>query len=319
MALTTPPFIGLVALLVGRIRRMRVIALVQDVYPDVAVALGALKADSLTARLLDWLNRFLLRRADRIVVLGDCMRERIAEKVGSSRAARIDVIHNWADGREIAPVAEQENSFAAEHDLAGRFVVLFSGNLGRVNEFSTVLESARLLSDEPNVLFLFIGEGAKAVEVKEFCRSHWLGNVRLLPYQPRHMLRYSLAAADVSLVTLADGLAGLSVPSKTYGIMAAGRSVLFVGDPESDIARLVKETGCGEAVASGDSARLAELIRGWATDGKGLAEVGQVARRVFEERFDRPHAVSAYLQTFAKCMEAAPTRPGEAITGWLQN
>lgn len=318
MALTTPPLIGLVALIIGRMRRMRVIALVQDLYPDVAVALGALKAGSLVTRALDCLNRFVLSRADRIVVLGECMRERIAAKVGEMRASRIDVIHNWADGREIAPVAGEENSFSLEHELAGRFVVLFSGNLGRVNEFSTVLESARRLNDRREIVFLFIGEGARADEVKAFSNKHRLENVRLLPYQPRRMLRYSLAAGDISLVTLAEGLAGLSVPSKTYGIMAAGRPVLFVGDPQSDIARLVKESGCGEAVASGDSARLAAIILNWAADKAALDEIGQTARRVFEERFDRPHAVSAYLQTFAKCMEMVKPR-GEIITSRLQN
>src|SRR5205085_11195266 len=188
-------------------------------------------------RLLDHVSRFILRKSDRIVALGECMRERILLKIGEERAGRIDVIHNWADGDEIKPLNGEENPFAAKHNLEGKFVVLFSGNLGRVNDFSTVLEAALALRDRTDILFLFIGEGAKAAEIENYSKTHGLDNIRILPYQPREMLKYSLSAGHVSLVTLADGLAGLSVPSKTYGILAAGRPILFVGDARSSAAR----------------------------------------------------------------------------------
>ncbi|MEK6285243.1 MAG: glycosyltransferase family 4 protein [Acidobacteriota bacterium] len=302
MALTTPPLIGLVALLIGRLRRMRVIMLVQDVYPDIAVALGALRPGSPATKALEWISRQVLRKSDRIVVLSQSMREHIAAKVGDARASRIDVIHNWADGTDIRPLTEANNPFVMKHNLEESFVVLFSGNLGRVNEFSTVLEAALLLRDRSDILFLFVGEGAKEAEIREFRRKHCLENVKLLPYEPRHLLRYSLAAGHALLVTLADGLAGLSVPSKAYAIMAAGRPLLFVGDPRSDIARIVTENRCGAVVASGDSGRLASMITEWSSDRQKLEEFGSAARSLFEVRFDRARAVSAYLETFAKCI-----------------
>ncbi|MEJ7709658.1 MAG: glycosyltransferase family 4 protein [Pyrinomonadaceae bacterium] len=303
MALTTPPLIALIALLVGRLRGMRVVALVQDVYPDVAVALGALSSRGLATRVFDFLNRTTLKGADRIVVLGDCMREKILEKVGEGGAARIDVIHNWADGSQITPLKSESNPFTDAQQLNDKFVVLFSGNLGLVNEFATVLEAARLLNAERHdVVFLFIGEGSRAHEIREFTRQHNLRNVRMLPYQPRNTLRYSLASGHVSLVTLAPGLAGLSVPSKTYGILATGRPVLFVGDPQSDVARLIKQHGCGAVVASGDSEALVRTISGWASDRSSLAALGTAARSLFESRFDRPHAVQAYLEAFNRCL-----------------
>src|SRR5205085_11009251 len=104
-----------------------------------------------------------------------------------------------------------------------------------VTEFPTVLETAKILCDRSDIVFLFIGNGVRANEIRAFCQTYDLANVRLLPYQPRELLRFSLAAADVALITLAQGLAGLSVPSKTYGIMAAGRPILFVGDQSSEI------------------------------------------------------------------------------------
>ena len=314
MALTTPPLIGFVALLIGRLRRMRVIMLVQDVYPDIAVALGALRPRSPVTKALDWISSQVLKRSDRIVVLSDSMRKRITEKIGESRASRIDVIHNWADGTDIQPLREVSNPFIAEHNLAESFVVLFSGNFGRVNEFSTVLDAARLLRNRSDIVFLFVGGGAKEVEIQEYRRKHSLDNVKLLPYQPRHLLRYSLAAGNALLVTLANGLAGLSVPSKAYGIMAAGRPLLFVGDPGSDIASIITQNGCGAAVASGDSNRLAELVAMWSSERSKVENLGLAARSLFEKRFDREHAVNLYLETFTKCISltAAPAESPKA-------
>jgi colanic acid biosynthesis glycosyl transferase WcaI len=306
MALTTPPLISLLALLACRLKGMRLAALVQDVYPDVGVALGTFSQRSLATRLLDRLNRFVLKRADRVIVLGECMRERIAAKVGPEGEGRIDVIHNWADGEKIRPLAEDEcNPFAEEHGLAGRFVVEFSGNLGRVNDFDTPLEAARLLKGREDVVFLFIGDGAKAAEIMEYVHRHELANVRLLPYQPRGNLLYSLAAGDAHLVTLAEGLAGLSVPSKTYGILAAGRPLLFVGDPRSDVARLVAEHRCGEVIPTGDADGLARVVAAWADDPASAAALGRRARELFMRSFDRPHAVNAYTESLFKCL--APT------------
>ena len=303
MALTTPPLIGCVAIIVGRARGMRVVALVQDVYPDVAVKLGALPAGGLATRVFERMNRFVLGRADRVVVLGDCMRERIVEKIGAERASRIDVIHNWADGQKITPLAADEpNPFRVEHDLGDKFVVMFSGNFGRVNEFTTVLEAARVLRERAEIVFLFVGDGALASEIKDFVSAHQLCNIRLLPYQPRASLRHSLAAGDALLVTLAEGLAGLSVPSKTYAILAAGRPVLFVGDKRSDAARIVANHACGAVIEAGESEELATTIREWSQNKTGLATCGVAARRLFERSFDRAQAVDLYLATFAKCL-----------------
>jgi colanic acid biosynthesis glycosyl transferase WcaI len=317
MALTTPPLIGLVALIVGRLRGMRVVALVQDIYPDVAISLGALNKRNPATRFLDYLSRLMLRKSDRIVVLGECMRERIIAKVGESVAARVDVIHNWSDGEEIKPLNGEENSFSTRQNPEDSFVVLFSGNLGRVNEFSTVLDAALTLRDRADILFLFIGEGAKAAEIDNFSKAHNLDNIRMLPYQPRETLRYTLAAGHASLVTLADGLAGLSVPSKTYGILAAGRPILFVGDTRSSVARIVQDNNCGEVVASGDSVRLAEIISDWASNRDKLTPLGLAARAAFEKYFGRMQAVNSYLETFAKCMETSHS-PNQASVSTIE-
>ncbi|HKC66053.1 MAG TPA: hypothetical protein VKB86_20585, partial [Pyrinomonadaceae bacterium] len=141
-----------------------------------------------------------------------------------------------------------------------------------------------------------------------------LDNVRRLPYQPREMLRYSLAAGHASLVTLIDGLAGLSVPSKTYAILAAGRPILFVGDTKSSIARIVQENACGAVVSSGDSAALARIIEDWASDKDKLARLNGRAREAFEKYFTRSRAINSYLETFSKCMENSHSLTDPAVS-----
>ena len=315
MALTTPPLIALVALVVGRLRGMRVVALVQDVYPDVAVSLGALGRRNPATRLLDWLGRLTLRNSDRVIVVGECMRERLVAKVGEEFAPRVRVIHNWADGREIRPLGGERNPFAEQElGAGGKFVLLFSGNLGRVNEFETVLDAALDLRERADILFLFVGEGAQKAAVENFAARHGLANIRLLPYQPRELLPYSLAAADAALVTLAEGLAGLSVPSKTYACLAAGLPVLFVGDARSSTARIVAGHECGEVVAPGEHLRLADVLREWASDGAKVAAMGRAARAAFGQHFGRERAVGAYMEAFAECAAEAPAR-GEKSTG----
>ena len=308
MALTTPPLIGLIALIVGRLRGIRFVALMEDLYPDVAVALGVVSPKSLLARLLDWLTRMMLKHADRIIVLGDCMLERVVAKVGAEARRRIDVIHNWADGEEIVPLECGKNGFFTERGLANlndKFVVLFSGNLGLVNEFSTVLEAAHSLRARSDIVFVFIGEGSRSAEIRSFVNENGLDNVRMLPYQPRETLRRSLASGDAMLITLAEGLAGLSVPSKTYSGLAAGRPLLFVGDQRSCVARLIRQNDCGATVAGGESGRLAEIIAGWAEDRGEAIRLGGGARALFEQRFDRRVAVESYVESLTTCLNGA--------------
>jgi colanic acid biosynthesis glycosyl transferase WcaI len=305
MVLTTPPLIGVVAVAVGRLKRTPVFSLMQDIYPDVAIELGTLRRGSLLSRVLDWLSRGVLRASNRIIVLGECMRERILEKLdgqsNSNFRSRIDTIHNWADGVAIKPVPDNENTFAAENGLSGRFIVMFSGNLGKVNDFDTVLESARLLKARNEIQFVFIGDGAKKRDIQDYIRTNDLSNIVMLPYQPREALPQSIAAGHASLVTLAEGLAGLSVPSKTYAIMAAGRPILFVGDRKSSVARLVKRCACGEVISAGDSGRLARVIEGWAGDRRQPERMGRNGRITFEKYFDRKIAVDSYIKSFSKC------------------
>jgi colanic acid biosynthesis glycosyl transferase WcaI len=305
LALTTPPLIGLVALLLSWLRRMRLVTLVQDIYPDVAVALGTLNHNSLSTQIFDWLNCLILKGSAHIIVLGECMRERVISKIGNNASSRVDIIHNWADGKQIIPIEEDKNLFTIENSISGKFVVLFSGNLGLVNDFHAILRAALSLKNNEDILFLFIGDGAKAEEIRVYSNKYSLNNIRLLSYQPRNSLSQSLASGHVLLVTLSEKLTGLSVPSKTYGIMAAARPILFIGNSKSTTARLIDQYKCGFVISPNNSEKLTELIKSLASNRAITKAIGLEARKVFDQFFDRPHAVNAYMQVFTKCLNTS--------------
>jgi glycosyltransferase involved in cell wall biosynthesis len=263
----------------------------QDVYPDIAVAFGLIAATSPGAIGLGALMRLTYRASSRVVVLSPGMRDRLAAQ--GAPLDRLRVIPNWADGRAIRPLAADANPFRREHALGQRFVVMYSGNLGVGHDVATFIEAARLLVDRcPQVLLLFIGEGTRRAEAEQ--RARGLANVKFLGYQPYESLGYSLAAADVHLISLRNGLDGLLVPSKLYGALATGRPVMFVGPEACEAARLIREHDLGWEGRPGDAEGLAAAIETAATSPATCAQRGQRARTLFETELDRPIAVERW-------------------------
>jgi glycosyltransferase involved in cell wall biosynthesis len=213
---------------------------------------------------------------------------------------RIRVIPNWADGEAIFPVAADANPFRAEHALDGRFVVMYSGNIGVGHELDTFAEAAMQLEHErPEVLFLFVGDGNRRAELERRVRG--LGNVRFLPYQPRDRLSESLSAADVHLVSLRRGLEGLIVPSKLYAALAVGRPVLYVG-PEGDQRTLISDEGVGSSVSPGQAKELALAIARYADDRELWRAAGERARRLLERCYERKGATRRWREVLQEAV-----------------
>jgi colanic acid biosynthesis glycosyl transferase WcaI len=282
VAMSTPPLVAALGGLLRAVRGTRFVYWLQDVYPELAVEFGVMRGGSPTARAFGALSGWTLRRADAVVVLGEAMAARVREK--GVAPGRVHVVPNWADGEAIRPIPPEANAFRREHGLDGKKVVLYSGNMGRAHDLSTVLAAARLLRDAPDLTFLFVGDGAKRGEVEAAARA--LPSIRLLPYQPRARLAESLSAGDVHLVTQGAGTVGLIEPSKLYGVLAAGRPVLFVGPAETEAGRTVLREGVGEVVANGDAAgAAAALVRLLADAGA----IGARARAAFDREYTRAH------------------------------
>jgi colanic acid biosynthesis glycosyl transferase WcaI len=290
LAMTDPPVIADAALLVARRFKVPLVVVSQDIFPETAVALGRIR-NRAVIYLLRALVRYYLRRADRIVVIGETMRTRLEAK--GAKKERIHVIPNWVDTSALVPTA-RNNAWSREHDFDGRFVVMHSGNVGHAQDLDSLIRAATLLRDLDDLAVAIVGGGARYDELVGIARSIAADSVTFLPYQARELLSQSLSAADVHVVGLARGLAGYVVPSRLYGILAVARPVIVAADAESETAQIVERSGCGVVVLPGRPDLLAEAIRR-AHDGElDLAAMGERGREYVVREADRPVAVARY-------------------------
>lgn len=257
VCLTTPPFIALAGLLARRLRGGRVVIWSMDLYPEAPVAFGVMRRGSLLVRLATKIDRFCLNRADAVVALGRCMRDRLLAK--GVDPDRLHVIGVWSDEREIDDAGDA-NRYRDRWGVGDRFLVMYSGNFGLGHDVDTFLGAAERLRDDDRVRFAFVGGGKRWPEVETFVRARGLAHCVLEGPQPRSDLGSLLTAADLHLVTLKAGVEGVMVPSKFYGILAAGRPAILVGGPDGEIARTIAEESCGEVVPVGDVDGLVEAI-----------------------------------------------------------
>lgn len=309
VAKTDPPLISIAAAAVARMRGARLVNWLQDVFPEVATCL---EANPLPAWLDDALKRLRdrsLHQAETNVVLGTRMREHI-ERRGIPRE-RIRVIENWADGDVVEPKPIEASCLRAELGLANKFVVAYSGNLGRAHEYHTLLGAAEAMRADSDVVFLMIGGGAKLTDLKREVETRVLPNFVFLPYQRREMLADALAAADVHLACLLPELEGLIVPSKFYGILAAGRPAVFIGDKDGEIARIIDEFHCGAVVQSGDSQALVRAL--WTLRRAQVrTDMGMRARQLFVQKYTVARATQEWLNVIAQLERTEPSTMGKA-------
>lgn len=290
VALTDPPIIGLAAL--ASRPRHGMVFFCQDIFPEVADLLVDFRSPLVNA-MLERLNRFLVRRAARIVSLGETMTDRLVDGKGAERS-KISVVHNWADTTAIVP-SDKRNQFSIAHGLADRFVVLHAGNIGLGQNLDVVIEAAQLLQQREDVVILFIGDGNRRVALEQAVRDRHLANVRFLPFQPRPQLRWTYASSDVCLVSLKPGLAGYIVPSKLYPILAAGRPYIAAVDAATEVSTITSQYRCGMLCGPNDAAGLASAILTLADDPQARLAMGQRAREAAAD-FSRDRQVAKHAE-----------------------
>lgn len=257
---TDPPMLLILGPFLKYLKGVRTIHWAQDLYPEVAEEVGVFPKGGVAAGVLRSISTRSMMVCDVVVAVGRCMAERL-EGRGIAQE-KIRVVPNTGVEDDIVPVARENNEFRKRHGLEGAFVIEYSGNLGRAHDFGTVLEAARLLEQrgETGILFLFVGSGPGEGLLRDEVVRMGLKNIRFLPSQPAEFLSQSLGAGDLHLVTMKSGMSGLVVPSKFYGVMAAGRPCLFVGPEESEVARVIREHGVGEVMAPGGAEALVRAI-----------------------------------------------------------
>ncbi|HUQ47303.1 MAG TPA: glycosyltransferase family 4 protein [Gemmatimonadaceae bacterium] len=283
---TSPPMASLGALIIAGFHRAKVKYWVMDVNPDQIVALGMARPGSLPVRVFNWINREVLRRADDVIVLDRFMAERINAKVDVSE--KVAVLPPWPAEDPPEVVAHADNPFRAHHGLDGKTVVMYSGNHGPSNPLETILDAAIAVRDEPRLHFMFIGGGVGKAEVEAAAGS----NIESLPYQPQESLKYSLAAADVHLVTMGDSIRGIVHPSKVYGAMAVGRPILLVGPNENHVSDIIDEFENGWHVRHGDVKNAEHVLREIASlSAADLAAMGKRGRDAIQASGGKQGAV----------------------------
>jgi glycosyltransferase involved in cell wall biosynthesis len=292
IAKTDPPLLSLLAAPIARWTGAHLVNWQQDVFPEIATQLGSNPLSGPFDRLLRGLRNASLRRASMNVVISERMAGYFAQQ--GIPSDRLSVIENWADGDAIQPKPAGASRLRRQLALGGRFLVCYSGNLGRAHEFATLLGAADSLRGDPSVGFLMIGGGAKLDGLRRAVAELKLDNFMFLEYQPRENLSDSLAAGDLHLVSLRPELEGLIMPSKLYGILAAGRPVIFIGDATGDVARMIRRAECGETVPIGASAALVAAIRRMQCDPAQRAAMGARARQAFTAYHTREEAIDRW-------------------------
>jgi len=299
VAKTDPPLISVVAAVAARLRGARIVNWMQDVFPEAATALGVKGVGGWVGYLLQRCRDASLKRAVMNVALSEAMAAYLVER--GAKRDRVCVIPNWADEEAIIPVPTERNRLRQQWGLAGKFVAGYSGNMGRAHEFETILDAIARLESEANIVFLFIGGGNQRVYLENEAVRRGLSHIQFKPYQPRELLAESLGAADVHLISLRSAAERFVVPSKFYGVAAAGRPVIYIGDRNGEIARTIRSSHCGATVQPQESAELASLLLTLRNDEGLRREWGRNARHMSEEKFSKKKLLSLWRETLLSC------------------
>jgi len=293
---TNPPFLGLITVLLKKLFGKSYFLIVYDVYPDLAIKMGILKQDSLTAKLWNFITITILKNANRFSVIGRDMKRIILNKATGLETKSV-LICNWSDAYHVKPIAIEENLFLKQYpQLKNKFLFVYSGNMGRTHNMENILALAKVFEPENDYMFLIIGGGAKFDKVTE--ESKGLKNVIVLPYQPFEMLPHVLSASTFCFVCLDKNFTGYSTPSKTYGIMAAGKPLIAFLSEDSEIGMTVKEAQCGLVVDENNcTQQLKQKIIQTVQTGE-YRQMGDNALQTFNAHYTLEIAAEKYYDVF---------------------
>ena len=275
VTMTTPPLLSVIGEILRRFRGVRHFIWEMDLFPDAFVSLEAMREGGWADRAMGAVADYCRRRSHSIIALGSCMEARLLKR--GIPGEHIHIADNWADGEEIAPLLPRN---------AADIHILYSGNLGLSHDIETIAGAMAALANDGHFRFSFAGGGARRAELEAWSRSHPTGNVTYLPYANRQDVSASLGSADIGLVTLKRECVGTVVPSKVYGLMAAGRPILFIGPPDASAARLIERHACGWRVDDGDTEGLVKLLHRLEADRAAIHSAGRHAREAFESYYD---------------------------------
>lgn len=304
---TDPPLLAVTGAMPIALRGGRLVNWVMDLFPETATELGLLSQGAPSGKISLLLRDWSLKRAALTICPMQEMNRYLASRTPG--VSQFTTVHHWSDGEEIHPVHPEHNRLRREWGLEGTFVVGYSGNFGRAHEFDTLINAAEKLRGHDHVRFLLIGDGQRRAATEREVRRRGLSNVLFKSYQPSELLAQSLSAADVHIVSLLPELEYCIVPSKFYGVLAAGRPTIFIGDLDGEVATVVRRAACGESVAPGDADGLAGLILRLESELTERLAMGRRARQLLEIEYGRDHGVDRWQEAVSHLLtQEQPTR-----------
>jgi glycosyltransferase involved in cell wall biosynthesis len=293
LVVTNPPSMPFVVALAALLKGASFILLIHDNYPEILIAAGKSKPDSVVARTTSFLNRWLYKYASKIIVVGRDMHELLMRKTAGLDIP-IVTIPNWAELESVAPSPRSDNELLRELGLMDKFVFLYAGNLGHPNDLESIVECANILRDRSDLHIIFLGAGVKRKWLESRVSELGLDNITILDPRPRSDQPVFLNACDVALVSLVKNMVGVSMPSRTYNILAAGRPVLALTEEGSEVARVVREDQVGWIVPPGDPAALAAAIVEISDNRDLLPAMGEAARTSALKKYSLDAAIEKY-------------------------
>lgn len=302
---TNPPLMPLAARWLHRLQGRRYGLLEWDIYPQILDPMGLAGPNHLLYRLWRRSHASALSHADLVVTLGDHMAAVLQEMAGETPLPLV-IAPNWVNTDWLKPRPRAENPFTQEQGLQDKLVVLYSGNLGATHAIETILQTARLLADEPRICFLVIGEGSKRCLIEASLARGETPTLRLLPLQPAARLPQTLSSSHVGIVTLGTGYEGLSMPSKTYAMMAAGNAVLGISQPPNDLADTIARHDCGANFRPDQPEAIADWIRGLVTDPAALARLQSHARQAAVASYSTAHCTALLNNAVSEALLDGP-------------
>jgi colanic acid biosynthesis glycosyl transferase WcaI len=306
LVVTNPPLLPVMALLLKCLKGCDFVLLVHDVYPEVLTAIEFLSAQNPLYWMMQTVNSWVYRNARYIVTLGRDMTQLVQAKLPSAQpltSQNIVCIPNWAEIESIYPIDWSANSLLQRLNLTDKFVVLYAGNMGRTHDLQILLDAAKtLLTEQSSIHFLCIGSGASKSFLGTQVKAQALTNVTVLNYLPNSERNLVLNACDIGVISFLPGMAGISVPSRMYNQMAAGKPILAISDHWSELASVVEEEAIGWVVEPRNSERLLTVLRTALQQPEKCAAMGQRAAIAVHRKYTLAHAEAAYLALFNELM-----------------
>ena len=293
LVVTTPPSMPFIVAVAALFKGAAYTLLIHDNYPEILVAAGKARPDSFLTRTLSFFNRWLYKYAAKIIVVGRDMHELLTKKT-EGLDIPIVTIPNWAELESVAPAPRSNNELLVELGLTDKFVFLYAGNLGYPNDLESIVESANILRSREDLHFIFLGTGVKRKWLENRVRDLSLENITILDPRPRSDQTVFLNGCDVALVSLVRNMVGVSMPSRTYNILAVGRPILALTEESSELARVVREDRVGWVVPPGDPALLAETILGILDERTHLTAMADSARSSALDKYSLQAALEKY-------------------------